>query len=198
MLRRCLLALYVLGLKVWFRWGKPLLSRLVNAFRPRLPWQERSFTSLEAYGQWLSTAVCWKIEPLGGVFDTFPSLEHIEWQLQTRGRFEDDCDGLAYFSANNVLPFCDDPADCYVVSVVINPFEVGLLYAAHVLCIFKSGGTWRVISNDKLYPQRWSSFEEALQQNPYCSGHQLLHVEIRDHRLRYLRSWRPRSLPLVC
>jgi len=166
------------------------LSRLVNLFRPRLPWRPRLFASLDAYGEWLPTAVRWKLEPLGGLFDTFPSLGHIEWQLQTRGRFEDDCDGLAYFSANCVLPFCDDPADCYVVTVVIDPFEVGLLYAAHVLCIFRSGGFWRVISNDELYPQRWDSFEEALQQNGYCQGHRLLLVEIRDRHLRYLRSWR--------
>lgn len=193
MVRRCLVALYVFGLKVWFRCGKLLLSQLVNVFRPRLPWQPRAFASLEAYAEWLPTAVRWKQEPWGGALDTFPTLEHIEWQLQTRGRFEDDCDGLAYFSAHNVLPFCDDHADCYVVTVVINPFEVGLLYAAHVLCFFRSDGSWRVISNDELYPQRWSSFEEALRQNSYCRGHQLLHVEIRDKDLHYLRSWRPQA-----
>jgi len=191
MVQRCLVALYVFGLKLWFRWGKLALSWVVNLFRPRLPWQRRAFASLEAYGEWLPGAVAWKQEPLSGAFDTFPSLEHIEWQLETRGRFEDDCDGLAYFSANNVLPFCDDPAECFVVTVIINPFEVGLLYAAHVMCIFKSEGAWRVISNDELLAQRWSTFEEALEQNPYCRGHRLLHVEVRDHNLRYLRSWSP-------
>lgn len=190
MIQRCLVALYVFGLKTWFRWGKVPLSRLVDLWRPHLPWQQRSHASLEAYGQWLPTAVRWKQEPLGGAFDTLPSLEYIEWQLQTQGLFEDDCDGLAYFSAQNVLPFCDAPSDCYVVTIVINPFEVGLLYAAHVLCIFKSGGFWRVTSNDELYPQRWSSLEEALQENAYCRGHQLLHVEIRDRDLRHLLSWR--------
>lgn len=190
MAQQWLTALYVFGLKVWLRWGKMALSSLADRFRPHLPWQGHTFASLEEYGRWLPGAVRWKQEPLGGIFDTFPSLEHIEWQLQTRGRFEDDCDGLAYFSAQNVLPFCDNPADCHVVTVIINPFEVGVMYAAHVLCIFRSGGFWRVISNDELYPQRWDSFEQALQENGYCRGHALLHVEIRDAHLRYQRSWK--------
>ena len=188
--RQWLIAFYVFGLKVWFRWGKVPLSRLADLFRPHLPWQQRAFASLEEYGQWLPSAVRWKQEPLGGAFDTFPSLEHIEWQLQTKGLFEDDCDGLAFFSAQNLLPFYNDPADGYVVTIIINPFQVGVQYAAHVLCIFRSSGFWRVISNDELYPQRWSSFEDALQENGYCRGHPLLHVEIRDRNLRYLRSWK--------
>jgi len=191
MRRQWLIVLFVFGLLVWLRWGKILLSHLANFFRHRLPWQPLTFASLEAYGQWLPTAVCWKMEPLHGFLDTFPSLEHIAWQLKTSGRFADDCDGLAYFSAHNVLPFCDDPNDCYVASVVLNPFAVGWLYTAHALCIFRSGGHWRVISNDYLYPQRWNSFEEALQENDYCLGWPMLYAEIRDAKLHYQRAWRP-------
>jgi hypothetical protein len=191
MRRQWLLVLFVFGLLVWLRWGKMLLSRLANAFRPRLPWQPLTFASLEAYGLWLPTAVRWQMEPLRGLFDTFPSLGNIAWQLQTHGYFADDCDGLAYFSAQNVLPFCDDPAICYVVSVILNPFEVGLVSSAHALCIFQSGGVWRVVSNDALYSEQWPSFEEALQQNDYCQGHPLLYAEIRDANLRYRRAWRP-------
>ncbi|MBM3135826.1 MAG: hypothetical protein FJZ89_11220 [Chloroflexi bacterium] len=191
MIQQWLIALFVFGLLVWLRWGKILLSHLANAFRPGLPWQPLTFASLEAYGQWLPGAVRWQREPLRGLFDTFPSREHIAWQLRTQGRFADDCDGLAYFSAQNVLPFCTDPAICYVVSVILNPFEVGLESSAHALCIFQSGGVWRVISNDALYAAQWPSFEAALQDNDYCQGHPLLYAEIRDANLRYLRSWRP-------
>jgi hypothetical protein len=191
MRRQWLIVLFVFGLLVWLRWGKVVLSRLANAFRPGLPWRSFTFASLAAYGKWLRMKARWKMEPLHGLFDTFPSRENIAWQLKTHGYFADDCDGLAYFSAQNVLPFCDGPAVCYVVSVILNPFEVGLVYTAHALCILQSGGVWRVISNNRLYPQQWPSFEEALQENDYCQGHPLLYAEIRDANLHYRRAWRP-------
>jgi hypothetical protein len=123
--------------------------------------------------------------------DFFPSLEHAAWQLATKGIFEDDCDGLAYFSAANVEKFCDRPEDRYLVTLLINPFDVGLANAAHVVLFFRHQGYWRIISNQHLYPQRWDSFFEALKTNPYVGGRPVLWAAVQDLRFRTLWRGRP-------
>jgi hypothetical protein len=84
-------------------------------------------------------------DPLGGVVDSFPSLGNAAFQLLNTGKFRDDCDGLAYFSAANVEPFCDRPEDRYLVTELLNPFEAGWADAAHVMLFLRQGGQWRVI-----------------------------------------------------
>ena len=110
------------GLALWMVWLKRPFSRIANRTRPSLPWQPLNFDSLEDYAQWLPDHVEWISDPLGGVVDFFPSLGNAAWQLATKGRFSDDCDGLACFSAANISPFCDRPEDRYLVTMLINPF----------------------------------------------------------------------------
>lgn len=158
------------ALTVWMVWLKRPFSTLANKTKPSVSWQPLQFTSLDEYAVWLRDHVEWVADPLGGVVDSFPSLGNAAYQLLAKGKFEDDCDGLACFSAANVEPFCDRPEDRYLVTVLINPFDVGWANAAHVMLFFKQGGKWRVISNKDLYAPVWDTFLDALQHNAYVAG----------------------------
>ncbi|MCD6289372.1 MAG: hypothetical protein J7M34_02630 [Anaerolineae bacterium] len=187
--QRLLLWWYVLGLRLYFRWLKCPLSTVVDFFKPKSPWRSRSWPDLERYADWLQEHADWRHDPLGGVLDTFPSLAHLQWQLDHYDKVQDDCDGLAYFSAANIARLADRPEDVYVVSLVLDPFEFsekGLLYAAHVICVFRHEGMWRVISNQYVEPGRWSSFAQAVVENSYTRGHRLLFCEARDRNLRFV------------
>lgn len=175
---------YVALVRFYFRWMKVGVSRLVNLFRPKLPFQPPAFASLDEYAEWMREHLRWRADRLGGLLDVFPDLRHLAWQLKRRGIVEDDCDGLAYYSAAVVRQFVDDLKDVYIVSVVLNPRFVPLQQAAHVLCIFRVAGKWRVISNNQLYPRRYATFASALTENPYCRGKEIKFVEIRDAQLR--------------
>ena len=179
------------GLAIWMTRFKRPFSRAVMSLRPSLPWQPLEFATLEEYAQWLPQHVRWVPDPLGGVVDFFPSLGYMAWQLFTKGEFEDDCDGLAFFSAANVEPFCDRPEDRYLVTVLINPFDMGLANAAHVMLFFKHQGKWRVISNQVLFDQRWDTFLDALMGNPYVGGRPVLWTVIQDLRFRNLWKGKP-------
>lgn len=174
------------ALALWMVWLKRPFSRLANLTRPQVEWQPLRFASLEEYADWLRDHAEWVSDPLGGVFDFFPSLGHAAFQLLSTGKFRDDCDGLACFSAANVEPFCDDPEDRYLVTVLINPFEVGWVNAAHVMLFFKHGGKWRVISNHELYRGAWDTFLDALQQNDYVAGRPVYLAVVQDHNLKTL------------
>jgi hypothetical protein len=180
---------YVLGLRLYLRWLKLPISAAANRLKPQIPWQPRSWPDLDGYAAWLSAHAEWISDPFGGALDVFPSLGHLEWQLAHRSKVQDDCDGLACFSAANLSQFCARPEDVYVVTVVLNPFsfpEKGLLYAAHVLCIFRCRDEWRVISNQYLDPGRWPTFAEAVVDNSYARGRPILYCEVRDRDLRFL------------
>jgi hypothetical protein len=176
-----------------FRWGKVPFSKLIARMRPRAPWpgHEVQWESLEAYGQWLRTHARWKPDRLRGLIDVFPTRETLAAQFRAKGYVEDDCDGLAYFSAQNVIPFADDPNKITIVTVVLDPYTFSrqpLLYAAHVILLFPHEGAWRVISNNVLYPDAYDSFAEAVQHNPYCRGHPVLWAEARDKDLHLYAS----------
>jgi len=154
--------------------------------RARWPGHNARWESLDAYAQWLPGHVRWKPDRLGGVIDVFPTRETIAAQFQQKGYFEEDCDGLAYFSAQNLLHFVENPNRISIVTVVMDPFTFEkdpLLYAAHVIVVFQYRGKWRVISNDTLYPEEFDSFAEAVQFNPYCRNHPVLWTEVRDKDL---------------
>ncbi len=176
-----------------FRWGKIPFSHLLARFEPRAEWpgHDAHWESLEDYGRWLATHVRWKPDRLGGLIDVFPTREMIAAQFQSRGIFEDDCDGLAYFSGQNLIQFADDPNQITLVTVILDPFtfeESPLLYAAHVLVVFPYLGKWRVISNEILFPEAYNSFAEAVQFNPYCREHPVLWAEARDRDLHLYAS----------
>ena len=176
-----------------FRWGKVPFSRIITRFQPKAPWpgHDAQWDSLEDYAQWLPQHVRWKPDRLKGLVDFFPTRETIAAQFQAKGLFEEDCDGLAYFSAQNLIPFADDPNQITLVTVVLDPFtfaENPLLYSAHVIVVFPYQGRWRVISNDTLYPDTFDSFAQAVQHNPYCRDHPILWVEARDKDLRLYAS----------
>jgi hypothetical protein len=151
-------------------WLKRPFSRVANLTKPAVSWQPLQFASLDEYAEWLKDHVEWVADPLGGVVDSFPSLGNAAFQLLSTGKFRDDCDGLAYFSAANVEPFCDRPEDRYLVTVLLNPFDIGWADAAHVMLFFKREGKWRVISNQVLYAPAWDTFLDALQHNDYVAG----------------------------
>jgi hypothetical protein len=151
-------------------WLKRPFSRVANLAKPAVLWQPLQFASLDEYAEWLKDHVEWVADPLGGVIDSFPSLGNAAFQLLSSGKFRDDCDGLAYFSAANVEPFCDRPEDRYLVTVLLNPFDIGWADAAHVMLFFKRAGKWRVISNQYLYAPAWDTFLDALQHNAYIAG----------------------------
>ncbi len=176
-----------------FRWGKVPLSKLLSHLEPRAPWpgHQARWDSLEEYAQWLPQHVHWKPDRLNGLIDLFPTRETIAAQFQRQGYFEEDCDGLAYFSAQNILPFVDNPNQITLVTVVLDPFTFPknpLLYAAHVILVFPYREKWRVISNETLYPQTFDTFAEAVQFNPYCQDHPILWVEARDKDLHLYAS----------
>ena len=176
---------YVTALNAYFRWIKAPLSKLTSRFAPGAPADKLpTFQSLDEYVAWMGQKLRWRSDGLGGVWDTFPSLDHMAWQLEHKGYIEDDCDGLAYFSATMVKPFADRECDVYVVTIVLNPRYMPLNQAAHVICVFRSGGAWRVISNTELYPRRYATFAEAVHENPYTRGQEVKLVETRDAELR--------------
>lgn len=175
---------YVAVLGAYFRWMKAPLSQLTDRFTPRAPANLPEFGSLDEYVQWMAEKLRWRSDGLGGVWDTYPSLENLSWQLENKGYVEDDCDGLAYFSATIVQRFADNDQAVYIVTVVLNPRYMPLNQAAHVLCIFRVGGTWRVISNSEIYPRRYPTFAEAVAENPYTRGQDVKLVEVRDVHLQ--------------
>ena len=171
-----------------FRWGKVPFSRVLGRFEKRAPWpgHDAQWETLEDYARWLSGHVRWKPDRLGGVIDVFPTRETIAAQFKEKGYFEEDCDGLAYFSGQNLIQFVEDPNKINIVTVVLDPFtfkENPLLYSAHVILVFQYRGKWRVISNDTLYAGEFDSFAEAIQFNPYCRNHPVLWAEVRDKDL---------------
>jgi len=175
---------YVAALRAYFRWLKMPLSRLSQRFAPRSPANPPTFNSLDDYVRWMGEKLRWRSDGLGGVWDTFPSLANMIWQLENKGFAEDDCDGLAYFSAMMVKPFADSDKDIYIVTIVLSPRRMPLNQAAHVVCIFRSGGAWRVISNAEIYPRKYATFAEAVAENPYTRGQDVKLVEVRDIKLR--------------
>lgn len=191
--RRLIRRLYWRALAVSFRFFKRPTSSVVNRLRPRAAWpgHKATWASLEEYGEWLPRHVRWKPDPLNGVIDLFPDRATIAAQFRDRGRFEEDCDGLAFFSAQNLPQFVADPSQIFLVTVVLDPYTFvkdRLLYAAHVICVFWYDGFWRVISNDTLYRDRFASFVQAVQHNPYCAAHPVLWVEVRTPELKRLYS----------
>ncbi len=193
MWQRLLLTLYALILSGWFRVGKVTLSKLANLTRPGLPPTLHSGTDLHEFAQWWQQHTEWHADPFNGAFDIFPSLSHAEWQWAHEGKFRDDCDGLAYLAANQIKPFADAANEVFVVTVVTDPFswgQYGLLMAAHVICLFRRGGRWQMISNSQVFADAWLDFDEALQENPYAYGHPVLFYEVRDANLRFVRSKR--------
>ena len=175
---------YVATLGAYFRWLKLPLSRLAARFAHQSKAALPTFESLDEYVRWMGQKLRWRSDGLGGVWDTFPSLAGLAWQLEHRGFAEDDCDGLAYFSALMVKRFADNERDVYIVTLVLNPRYMPLQRAAHVVCIFRSGGAWRVISNTEIYPRRYPTFAAAVAENPYARGQEIKLVEVRDIRLR--------------
>jgi hypothetical protein len=175
---------YVSVLDAHFRWMKVPLSQLTDRFAPRAPANLPAFGSLDDYVKWMGEKLRWRSDGLGGVWDTYPSLENMAWQLENKGYIEDDCDGLAYFSALMVQPFADSERDVYIVSIVLNPRYMPLNQAAHVVCVFRTAGAWRVISNTEIYPRRYPTFAEAVAENPYTRGQEVKLVEVRDVKLQ--------------
>jgi len=184
---RLLVRPYVALVSWYFRRLKLPLSRLADLFRPKERFLLPSFASLEEFAGWLAAHTRWRPDPLAGAFDIFPSLKHLAWQLAHHGQAADDCDGLAYLAAQGALQFADTPDLVYVVTVVLDPTRLPLQQAAHVLCIFRHAGRWRVVSNSELYPQSYASFWRALTDNPHCQGHAILFYELRDAHLRPAR-----------
>jgi len=186
--RRLARGAYWRFLALIFRWGKVPFSKFWGRFVPRASWpgHDARWESLEEYSQWLREHVRWKPDRLGGLIDVFPTRETIAAQFRDKGIFEEDCDGLAFFSGQNVIQFADDPNKITLVTVVLDPYtfeKKPLLYAAHVILVFPYQGKWRVISNDTLYPEAFDSFAEAVQFNPYCRNHPILWAEARDKDL---------------
>lgn len=187
-MHRWLVQPYLGIVRFYFRRLKLPASRLANLFRPKERFLLPSFASLDEFAGWLAGHTRWRADPLAGVLDIFPSLEHLAWQLTHQGYAADDCDGLAYLAAQGARQFADAPDLIYVVTLVLNPMRLPLEQAAHVLCIFRHAGRWRVVSNGTLYPQAYASFWRALTDNPHCHGHTILFYELRDADLRPARA----------
>lgn len=197
--RRLARGLYWRGLAFSFRALKVPLSAVANSVAPKAPWTSFAprWDTLEAYADWLSPPqpqpqhVVWRPDPLGGLLDYFPSLDTIAAQFRDKGKFEDDCDGLALFSAQNVRQFADDPDAVYIVTLIMDPFSFdgkALERAAHVICVFRREGVWRVVSNTDVFDERFPSLAAAVQKNSYCIIHPVLWAEVRNTRLRRLAS----------
>jgi hypothetical protein len=183
----------------WLRYGKPLISGISGWLRPKDPVDLNAplvFSRLRALNpaslgelaDWLADHGEWVGDPVGGLLDYFPSAENIEWQLNHGdGVFRDDCDGLAYYTALAVGPFCASPAENYIVTVVYDPSEVPVQGSAHVLHLFRHDGSWRVFSNARLESKGWDTPCEALYDNSYyhgwCRGAELQYVEVRNRAL---------------
>jgi len=175
---------YVATLGAYFRWVKLPLSHVTARFGHHSKAPLPTFGSLDDYLRWMGEKLHWRSDGLGGVWDVFPSLAGLAWQLEHQGFAEDDCDGLAFFSAHMVKPFADSERDVYIVTLVLNPRHLPLERAAHVVCVFRSAGAWRVISNTEMYPRRYPTFAAALAENPYARGQEIKLVEVRDSELR--------------
>jgi len=193
--RRLARGLYWRGLAFSFRALKVPLSAVANSVAPKAPWTSFAprWDTLEDYATWLfdEQHAAWRPDPLGGLLDYFPSLDTIAAQFRDKGKFEDDCDGLALFSAQNVRQFADDPDAVYVVTLILDPFsfaEKALELAAHVICVFRREGAWRVVSNTDVFADRFPSFAAAVQKNSYCVIHPVLWAEVRNTHLRRLAS----------
>jgi hypothetical protein len=180
-----------LGLTPWMVWLKRPFSRVINLTRPAVTWQPLAFGSLDEVAGWLQEHVRWVPDPLGGVLDFSPSLGHAAWQLIRTGQFMDDCDGLAYLSSSLVEPFCDLSDERYLITVLIDPWDVGWANAAHVMLFFRQAGEWRIVSNHVLYQPAWETLWEALQDNPYVGGRPIFLAVIQDANWRTLWWGRP-------
>lgn len=185
-MRPIAVALFALIVQLWLLIGKPIRTWWFNRLQPQSPvdLSKVTFPSLEEYAAWLAANTKWEQDPLGGLWDVYPALGHLFWQLETRGYVADDCDGLAYFAAATVQPYCDPGTQPYVVSLTLNPFEVGLPLSVHAMCFFQHDGNWRGISNGQLDPGAWGSLRDAVLHNSYCEGRQVVRWEVRDADLR--------------
>jgi hypothetical protein len=196
---------YAAFLRGWFRYGKPLASALVNLWRPRepvnlaLPFVFSKIRVLQPQtlaelADWLAQHTGWTSDPLGGALDIWPKAGNIEWQLNHKGRFEDDCDGLAYLTAWAVRPLCDDPNQDYIVTVMYDPRQVALDHWGHVLNLFRHQGEWRLFSNAELDPRAWPTPCAALYDNSYYHSYwdgqaqppRYVYVEVRSPELTLL------------
>jgi len=193
--RRLVRGLYWRGLAISFRALKIPLSTIANAVAAKAPWSSFAtrWDTLEEYAAWLKPRryADWRPDPLGGLLDYFPSLDTIAAQFRDKGKFVDDCDGLALFSAQNVRQFADDPDAVYIVTLIMDPFsfdDKALERAAHVICVFRREGVWRVVSNTDVFDERFPSLAAAVQKNSYCIIHPVLWAEVRNTRLRRLAS----------
>ena len=175
---------YVAAVGAYLHYAKLPLSHLTARFEHASKALLPTFESLDEYVRWMGEHLRWRSDGFGGVWDVFPSLAGMLWQLEQQGIAEDDCDGLAFFSAQVVKAFADNEQDVYIVTLVLDPRHLPLERAAHVVCVFRSGGAWRVISNTELYPRRYTTFAAALSENPYARGQEIRLVEVRDSELR--------------
>ena len=178
--------LYVLVIRGWLRFGKPIRSKIAGRFQPKLDLDigELEFDSFDEFANWLRDHTRWRPDPGRGLLDLYPHIQHLFWQLSNNAIVEDDCDGLSYFSATCVAPYCDTPGDRYLVDIVIDPFAIELENSAHSICIFRREGKWRVLSNGRLDPGAWDTFDEAVRQNHYAAGHPVLWWGARDVYLK--------------
>lgn len=186
--KRLARGMYWRALALVFRWGKVPFSKVIGRMEAKAPWPGHNahWEHLEDYAKWLPKHVRWTPDRLGGIIDVFPTRETIAAQFREKGYFEEDCDGLAYFSGQNLIQFVENPNKITLVTVVLDPYSFKkkpLLHAAHVIVVFEYHGKWRVISNDTLYPDEFDTFAEAVQFNPYCRNHPVLWVEVRDKDL---------------
>src|SRR5512139_802243 len=138
---------YTRAVQLWLILGKPVLSRWRKRRTPQAPLDPGAIPtgSLDAYAGWLSTHTEWVPDPLGGLWDSYPSRDHLGWQLRNLGKVRDDCDGLAYFTALTVGPLADPGSEPLVVSVTLGLGATRLSSSVHALCLFKHAGRWRVI-----------------------------------------------------
>ena len=196
-------AIYVVLWSAWLRWGRGPLSRLVNLIRPRSTTPLPRFASLEAFARWWRANTRWRPDPVFGLVDIIPSLEYAQWAFEQRGRFEEDCDGLAYV-AGHCLTRVPGVDAVYIVTLAFDPFATALAPAhttwadriasiAHVICVFRQGNKWGVVSNSDVYAPQWSSFAEAVTQNPACAGSPILWYEVRELSLRRVAAGRVRD-----
>ncbi len=191
--RRLSLVFYIAGLQIWFRTVKVPLSRTVGYFRDGAEPVTREFPSLDEFASWWQTHARWTADPFKGVLDIFPTLRQAELQLNRTACVADDCDGLAYVAANQLRHLLAASQEVYVVSIITDPYSweaQALLMAAHVICVFRHAGQWRVVSNETLFPDTWADFEAAVLDNPYTRGHPVLFYEVRTHDLKFVRSRR--------
>ena len=191
--RRLSLVFYIAGLQIWFRTVKVPLSRMVGYFKDGIEPEARDFPSLEAFGEWWQAHARWKADPFKGALDTFPTLRQAELQLSRAACVEDDCDGLAFVAANQLQAQLPASQEVYVVTIITDPFswdQQALLMAAHVICVFRHEGLWRIVSNETLYSETWTDFETAVMDNPYTRGHPVLFYEVRTPDLKFVRSRR--------